>query len=64
MKLIRVGIQDGESQYLEYATAKNEQDALKRRSDWVDGFLRAIRSYDIMDITEKEIQVLEKFSVV
>lgn len=63
-KLLRVDIQDGESQYSEWAVCKDEDEALDLSHNWTDGFLRAVRNKEIQDISEEEIKVLEKFRMI
>ena len=64
MKLLRVDIQDGESQYSEWFKTKTENEALKIAEGITDGFLRAKRNQEIFNISEEEVKVLEKFRVI
>ena len=64
MKLLRVDIQDGESQYSEWAKCETKEEALDLANTWTDGFLRALRNKEIMDINKKEIEILKKFKVI
>jgi len=62
MKLLRVSIQDGESVYYEYYKIGDNE--IPQTSDYADGFLKAVKNFDIINITEKELKVLEKFRII
>tara|TARA_Y100000310_G_scaffold341019_1_gene438803 strand:+ start:7175 stop:7387 length:213 start_codon:yes stop_codon:yes gene_type:complete len=64
MKLLRIDIQDGESQYSEWFKVKNMEMANEIASKTCDGFLRAVRNKEVQNITEKELEVLYKFGVI
>ena len=64
MKLLRVDIQDGDSQYSEYCKVKNLEEANDLVANWTDGFMRLVRNKEVMDMTDKELKILEKFNII
>ena len=57
MKLWKVMIQDGENYYYEYMLDKPI-------ADYVDGFMRAVKSINEFTITKEEVKILTKFGIV
>ena len=66
MKLLRVDIQDGDSQYSEWFKSNSDKKAreIVISIEKSNGFLRAVRGYGISEINSQEIEVLEKFNVI
>ena len=62
MKLINVVIQDGENQYDEWYTIKDNE--IPKKEDYADGFLRKVKNILVYDITEEEYKVLAEFGVI
>lgn len=62
MKLLMVNIRDGENNYYEWYVIKDEE--IPQEQDYADGFLRAVKNFEIMKITEKELKVLRKFNII
>ncbi|KKM84215.1 hypothetical protein LCGC14_1301430 [marine sediment metagenome] len=55
-KIYIVEIRDGENVYYEWTT-------IKPTSDYVDGFMREVKSITDENATDEEIKILEKFGV-
>lgn len=64
MKLLTITVQDGDNQYDEYLKVNNEEEAENLKEHCYDGFERAIKKINVMDMTEEEQQILEKFGVI